>query len=206
MSLARVYAKLSRELIRRLNTAGGPRADQVDAELDNLIAWASAAPRCIHRDTTTVGNVGAGSDTLHTFSLPAGSLATDGDYLSVWYGGIFADNSNSKTLLASFGGTGYENGGGLAFDDDIGWTINARIIRLSATTVRVNHFYLANQIFASAANAVNTFSAAGFFVSRTTGITVPNLDSNATTMLVQGTGTADNDIVQSMSIIELCQQ
>lgn len=209
MSLARVHDPLSLALVRRLGDAGGPRADHVAAELDNLIAWARTSPRCIKRDTATAGNTGVGLDTLHTFSLPANSLQTDGDYLNVWYGGTFTANDNDKRINAAFGGTGYEAGGALDFDGAIGWTINARIIRLSSTSVRVSHIYVVNQIFADSANAVNTFTASGFVVSRNTDITgLADLNSNATTMAVSAGSAAGaaNDVKQNLSIIELCQQ
>src|SRR5688572_11066579 len=34
-----------------------------------------------YADITIVGNVGAGTDTLHTFTLPAGTLSLDGDWI-----------------------------------------------------------------------------------------------------------------------------
>src|SRR5262245_47848991 len=102
MSLARIYSGvtgLGQLIISKIGDVGGPPASRVSEELDNIIAWAKNAPRCIQRDTSTVGNVGAGLDTLHTFSLPAGSLATNGDYLQVEYAGAAAGNAVAGTKV-----------------------------------------------------------------------------------------------------------
>src|SRR5262245_7676029 len=48
--------------------------------------------RTIHRNMTAVGNLGAGLDSLHSFTLPLASLKTDGDYLRAWLSGEFATN------------------------------------------------------------------------------------------------------------------
>lgn len=207
MSLARLHSPLSKLIIRTLGDSGGPRHDHVDAELDNLITWAKTAVRCIHRDTSTVGNVGAGLDVLHTFSLPADSLQADGDYLEVTYGGTFAANDTDKRVNAFFGGTAYEGGALVDIDGALGWRVSAVIIRLSSTSVRVNSVLSVNALFADSANAVNTFAASGLVFTRSNDITgLSNLNSSATTMEAKGEGAANNDVAQNLSIIELCQQ
>lgn len=206
MSLARVHDPLSLQLVRRLGDAGGPRGDQVAAELDNLILWASSAVRCIHTDTSTVGNVGAGLDTLHTFSLPAGTLATNDDYLTIRYAGKFAANDTDKRVNASFGGTTYEGISALDIDDGT-WKIEARIIRLSSTSVRVSSHMSWFALHVSSTNTVTAFSGGFLSVTRNTDITgLADLSSNAMTMAVQGEGAANNDVTQNLSIIELRQQ
>ena len=210
MSLARVVTTLGQVIIRKLGDTGGPRTDQVGAELDNLIAWAKLSPRCIRRDTSAVGNVGLGLDVLHTFSLPANSLQTDGDYLKVIYGGTFAANDNDKRVRAAFGGTDYETTGAtLDIDGAIGWRISAVIIRLSSTSVRVNSVLSFNTLFGDSAAAMNTFGASGGTFVRSNDITgLANLNSNATTMEGKGETAVNvnNDVIQNLSIIELVQQ
>src|SRR5262245_28344898 len=99
MSLVRQHNPLGNVIIRNIGDAGGPRSDWVADEINNLIAWAKDAPRVIHRNTATTGTVGTGLDNLHSFSLPAGSLASDGDFVEFIYGGILATNDNQKRIV-----------------------------------------------------------------------------------------------------------
>lgn len=162
--------------------------------------------RNLEVNTTVVGNVGAGLDTLHSFPLPANSLRNDDDYLSVWYGGDFAANDTDKLISASFGGTSYIPNGAVDLDRSIGWAIQVRIVRLSSTSVRVSYVLAFNEISADSANVVNTFGSGGYFQAFSVDITgLPNLNTNATTMLVSGQGAADDDVIQNLSIIELVQ-
>lgn len=56
--------------------------------------------------TTGVGNVGSGEDDLITFSVPANTLANNGE--SIWFEAAvsFAVNANNKTLRVRFGSSG----------------------------------------------------------------------------------------------------
>jgi hypothetical protein len=92
----RLFPTLGQLIIRKVGDTGGPPSGRVSDELDNIINWAKTSPRRIRFDTSTVGNVGAGLDTLHTFSLDTPNrLLTDGDSLKVRYGGKFAANANT---------------------------------------------------------------------------------------------------------------
>lgn len=211
MSLARIHNPLRKWLVKRLGDAGGPRADDVDAELDNLIAWAKDAPRCIHTDVSKVDSSGAGPDVLHTFSLPAGSLATNNDYLNVWYAGAFSVSNRDKFVQAQFDGTSYENGGGFDFDSSTGWILFNRIIRIDSTHVRITHMLMANLLSINSANAPSSLNIGGFAITRNNAsIAVANLNSNAITMRVRSVVSsgvpAAADVFQNLSIIELRQQ
>lgn len=83
----------------------------------------------------TVGNVGGGTDDLMTYSIPAGSLATNGDTIHVVCAGIFAANANNKTLTLVYGGTTLISTGAVAFNA-ADWHIEAWITRTGATTQR----------------------------------------------------------------------
>lgn len=211
MSLARLFSPLSQVLIRRLGDTGGPRADQVSQELDNLIAWAKLSPRRIKFDTSTVGNVGTGLDVLHTYSLDTPNrLLTDGDELIVWYGGNFAANDNDKRIQAFFGGTAYETLGALIdIDGATGWNIQARIIRLSSSSVRVNHTMIINTLRGDSPTPpnMNTDGGGSVILSRTNDIGGLTLNG-AITMEVKGETSAasNNDVIQNMSSIWLIQQ
>ena len=212
MSLVRIHSPLSQLIIRQLGDGGGPRADQVSAELDSLIAWAKDAPRCIHRNITTVGTVTTGLDSLHSFSLDTPNrLLTNGDWVRVTYAGNLATNDNQKRLQTSFDAQVLENTG--LIDIDQGWwRVEGTYTRLSATTVFAEQqivFGFLNQLDGAAAQA----GSSQRHIARNAVLTVANLTSNAVTLLVQaetdgvagGVG-GTNDITQNLSIIELCQQ
>lgn len=220
MTLARVHDPLRKWLVKRLGDAGGPRADDVDAELDSIISGVNAiedgttrianVSYCIHRDFSTTNSAGGGPDVLHTFTLPANSLATNNDYLDVWYAGAFAANDRDKFVQAQFDGTSYEAGGALDIDGATGWVLTARIARISATSVLVAHRITMNALFADSASAVNTFNLSGVAFTRNSGaFACANLTSNAVVMRVRsvvGAGAAAADVFQNQSIINLCQQ
>lgn len=56
-------------------------------------------------NTTSVGNVTGGEDTLMTYTLPGGTLSADGDTLRVRQAVKFATNGNVKTIKQYFGGS-----------------------------------------------------------------------------------------------------
>jgi hypothetical protein len=212
-TLERVHDGLGPLIIRKLGDVGGPRSDRVEDELDSIISFINDlvdgtgvianVPRCIHRDTDAIGNVGAGLDSLHTFDLPAGSLATDGDYLRVRYAGTFATNDNDKRIQISVDGQAVRNT--TALDFDLGeWVEDITYIRLTSTTIRAT---LSEKL-----GFLNLLGGAaggsGFHAGISIDITVSNLDSNDVTLLVEAesSGAASDDIVQNLSIIELTQQ
>src|SRR5262245_66413973 len=108
MSLTRVFTGvtgLGQVIIKRIGDVGGPPASRVSSELDNIIAWAKDSPRRVGFNFSTVGNVGTGLDTLHTFTLPANSLATNNDELECRFGGCYANNTNATRSVFSVDGT-----------------------------------------------------------------------------------------------------
>lgn len=151
-------------------------------------------------DTSVVGNVGAGLDSLHSFSLPANSLKSNGDYLRIRYSGTIAANNNDKRLRVS--ADGQTIGDTTLIDLDAGsWTRDFLYIRLTATTIRATSI--------DAIGFLNFLNGAaggsGVIGSINTDITVANLTNNAITLLVQAEATANDDVVQNLSIIELVQ-
>jgi len=210
MSLSRVTNPMATSIIRVLGDSGGALTRDVASEIDNLIAWAKDGVRNIKTDTSTVGNVGAGLDVLHTFSLNTPNrLTTNGDYLRVRYSGNFAANDTDKRVNAFFGGTVYEGSSVLDIDGAVGWRIDATITRISSTSVRVDSALTVNTFRADSAGPPNisTDGLSYFNICRNLDITgLPDLGANATTMEVKGEGAANNDVFQNLSIIELRQQ
>lgn len=208
MSLVRVHSPLSQLIIGQLGDAGGPRADQVSAELDSLIAWAKLSPRCIHVNTTSTGNVGGGTDSLHSFSLPAGSLATDNDFVDIQYGGTFPNvNNNTKQIIVSIDSQVVFNmaGAGRDIDGAFSWKIILQYIRVSATTVRATGAALLGRVFGGTDGALDAGNSRWYYEAINATPTVANLTNNAVTLLVQAVGTANGDITQNASTIHLTQ-
>ena len=210
MGLARVVSVLGQVIVRNIGDSGGTLRRDVESELDNIIAWAKLSPRVIKVDTSTVNSAGAGPDTLHTFSLPANSLATNGDFVEVEYGFLFASNDNDKGIRGTFGGTEYARRGLGATDLDgvVGGVIRATIARLSTTSVIVSSTMVANVMFADSAGAfTGTSGNGGITFGSCVAITgLADLTTNATTMSGQSLGVAANDVTQRLSVIKLFQQ
>lgn len=83
--------------------------------------------------TPTTGNVGAGEDDLASYTVPANTLATNGQ--SLWFEawGTLAGNTNTKTVRVRFDGTliySTQNIGGAATPY---WFLRGRIVRTGAT-------------------------------------------------------------------------
>lgn len=66
--------------------------------------WRAGARLALFRNLTAVGNVGGGTDTLQTDSLPASFFAVTGRGAHVTQAGTAANNSNPKTLVSQVGG------------------------------------------------------------------------------------------------------
>lgn len=135
----------------------------------------------ISTDTTTTGNVGAGDDTLQSYSVPANTLATNKDTLVGTCSGSFAATINNKRLRVKFGSTTIFDSGALAITSATDWTLEFEIIRTGSATQKCN-------------TRLNTSSAtlSAYCDYSTAAETL----SGAVTLLVTGEATADNDIVK----------
>jgi len=169
--------------------------------------FAASVPRAIGIDVSIVGNVGAGLDTLHTFNLPANSLVNNNDFVDYVYGGLYANTANTKRITTSFDGQ-LSNDSGLrtltsGASAIFGWKILGSVIRLSATTVRINSTILADFFGVDSANTPLGFGNGGFLESKSVDLTVLNLNANPIVMNVAAEATADNDVTQRESRIWL---
>ena len=84
-------------------------------------------------NTTAVGNVGSGADTLITYSLEANILNNVGDTLEITAFGSQAANANNKTIKLVFGSTELFTTGAVASNGK-DWRIDCTIIRTAAAT------------------------------------------------------------------------
>lgn len=133
----------------------------------------------LFQDLDTVGNIGAGQDTIYSNDIAAGKFAVNGDEVKAQYSINIADTLNAKTIRLSFGGTNIftstnDYSTGTAFPLDF----NASIIRVNANTIKTIVSYFSNGITET---QTNTITPVNFAI--------------ANTLLLTGEGVADNDIV-----------
>lgn len=76
---------------------------------------------------TTVGNVGAGTDDLHTYNIPAGTFHAAGIGVVVEAWGTYANNANAKSLRMDFGATAMVNVNLPINNGSAKWFIRAKI-------------------------------------------------------------------------------
>lgn len=138
---------------------------------------------------TQVGNIGAGTDDLMTYSLPANSLSTNNKAIRMKAWGGAANNANAKTLIVNFGGSTLA----LALTAGIvsSWVAEVIAVRSGANT---------QSLFFEARQASNTTPTnANYLFSTAAGA---NTDTAAITIKMTAIGVADDDVFQRGMIVE----
>lgn len=136
----------------------------------------------VYSQVNSVGNVGTGEDNLHSFSVPSGGFAANGDSFEVKCAGTFAANANNKRVKLKFGAITLFDTTALAFNTG-DWQINARIFRTTTTTGKSIVTWTCNNV--TLTTTVDYQAWAFNFLT-------------ANTLVVTGEATADNDIVQEL--------
>jgi hypothetical protein len=131
-------------------------------------------------NTTEVGNVGAGEDDLITYTVPADTLTSAGQFLHISASGQFAASANNKRLRAKFGATTLFDSGALAITAASDWTLEGWIIRTGAATQEA---YVEFQCSDATVPADAQYSTPAETLSGTS------------VLKLTGEATADNDIV-----------
>lgn len=165
--------------------------------------------RRIARNTTPIGNVGAGLDPLHSFTIDTPNrLLVDGDDIEAVFGGLLAANDNNKRFVIQIDGQTIFDCGLLDFDGAVGrdmWSFQVNIVRVTATTINAVVSCIIGQAFADGAG---TFSSTNIltrsFVSN--GVVVSNLSNNAVVLRLLAEAVADNDVVQHTSVVSVALQ
>ena len=223
MALTRLFTKLRQKKVSRLGEVGGPRPDDVDAELNNTVQfindligdsggslpndlYLSNVPKSILRSSAKTGNVGTGLNTLRSYSLPAGSMASNDDLLHFWLGGLFGINDDNKRIQLSFGGNLLFNFGSNDHDD-FGWFTEGIIVRLSNTTFNFITNNVHGQIVSDSTPTTSSpggvVTARGGDVFTLSGGTTFS-GNNQTLLLEAESATATNDnIIHNIAKIEL---
>ncbi len=83
------------------------------------------------------GNTTTTKTDLYSDTLAAGLLATNGDKISAYYGGLFVSSATAtREITLSFGGTDIFDSGALTLSLSSAWTIYVDIIRVSSSVIR----------------------------------------------------------------------
>lgn len=118
------------------------------------------AVAALHVSSTQAGNVGAGEDSLASYTLPAGTLASDGDALHIVTIGLVGSGGTKsgyfRTYLGGTGGQDLNSGSAVNSPGGITFQLENRVTRLGASSQRVSTIYHSSSL----ANYHNTFTAA----------------------------------------------
>lgn len=206
MSLARIYSGatgLGQLIIRALGDVGGAPASRVSEELDQIIAWTAKAWRNINLDTTAVGNVGGGTDDLMTYTVPASTLAATNDALRIRMSGIVSAQDggagDTRTIVWSYAGNNIDSRVINATNAQCNWCIDLWIVRIST----------ANTVFYDSTwGAWNSGSDTAPLRSFKTQGTIAATHTNANVLKATGNSSdaVNNDIVQQLLVVDLCNQ
>ncbi len=150
--------------------------------------WSSnALVGALNVNTTAVGNVGVGEDNLITYTVPANTLQTNGDYLSFEAAGTIASNVNAKRIKVYFGATAIFDTGaaGIPISTAIQWRLEGTIIRTGAATQRV-----------TVAMTTNNATLASYTSDTTSAETL----SSSSVLKLTGEATTNNDVIQDFMI------
>lgn len=134
-------------------------------------------------DTTTTGNVGAGEDTLITYTIPAGELSLNGSSIEFRVWGTCAANTNTKDIKVYFGSTVLSDGG-VTVLNGVSWSAHGFIVRTGAATQTATCELTAGVgVIAQSTTTSPTETLSGTVVFKVTG--------------TSAISPADNDIVQN---------
>ena len=205
MSITRLFTSFNQKKVLHLGDVGGPRSDQVDAEIDNIIAGINAIniktngfivgyPRCIRNARPAAPNVGGGLDTLESFDLPIGNLLTNGDFTDILYTVSINNNDNDKRVVLTIGGTIVLNMAAVVDLDALAAIVFARVSRVNDTTIDVSVLTKIGNVHVNSTPAL-TASVGYFAEAEYAQVTVSDLDTNVLNFLLQAEGTANNDLV-----------
>lgn len=170
-------------------TANKPLGIDSDGDIIPMTYWPGSGGTSNVDNLTTnftdVGNVGTGLDDLMSYTIPAGQLATNGDYIQFTMTFIFAANANAKEVKAVYGATTFyastsqvQNGGTLE--------ITGTIVRTGAATQRI------------------TFSVstdATLFVDIGSYVTAAETLSGTVVLKGQAECVSNDDVIQKLQIV-----
>lgn len=161
----------------------------VDGRSSKRETGSSSQPELVgtlNTTTTAVGNVGGGTDTLMSYSLPASTLAEAGRGVRIRAWGTTANNANAKTVTLAFGATTLVSTALTASQVGV-WDISATVLRVGSAT----------QV------AIATLNQGGATTIVDSESTSPTEDLTAAVVIkCTGAATTDDDISQKGMTVE----
>lgn len=153
-----------------------------------------------------VGTSGSSDTTLHSYTLDPGQLATDGDFVRIWYSGKTAGNTNGKRFRPRVAATAVHDGGSFSISGG-GWAYIIQYTRVNPVFIRASDYILNNFMSIPATATPGNASGSGYYVGDTFDVSpVGNLGTSGLVFDFIGTGTANDDILLYMATVELYQQ
>ena len=147
----------------------------------------SGAVSVLNTNATAVANVGTGEDNLITYSVPGGTLGTNGEYLHWTATGQFGASANTKRIRAYLGTTVLFDTSALAITVATDWSLEGEILRVDGTNAR------SGARFTSSSATLAGFSQ---YAAPTETL------ANALTLKLTGEATANDDITQRALLVE----
>lgn len=154
------------------------------------VKWAKR-PRVLDSQYTTVGNVGTGEDDLMSYTMPANTLATNGDSITVEFSLAVANNANQKRIKVYFGGTAIFDTGATGLLVGVSYVLkfNLLVLRDASNSQRYTLEYFA-------------VPSSGSSILGTTYGTTTKTDTS--TIIIKTTGetnaASDNDVTQGIMV------
>ena len=156
-----------------------------------------------------VSSSGTGPDVLHSYTLKAGSLKSDNDFLDIWYAGGFGVNDVDKAVQLQIDGTDYSAPAVHDIDSDLGWLYVVKIIRDDATHVSIALSESETGFLVDSGNIVTGSTGSLFAVRHLNSFAISNMDTTDIVLRVRSVvaaGAAAGDVYQSQSIINLVRK
>lgn len=173
MSLARVHDPLSLALVRRLGDAGGPRADHVADELDNIITAFNGGFGVFHADVNLYQTAANTTETdFATKVIPANTFASDGDMMLLFARSLYAANANTKRMRIYWESTAFFDTAAFAFNGLSQFTVGL-IYRETSTILKTAFANFAGTTI-NPAVSITAVTPTSFTVDRTLKITGQN--------------------------------
>lgn len=143
----------------------------------------------VSSNTTSVGNVGGGTDPLMSDIIKADWFSANGRAYRYTGAGTGANNANNKVISATLDGTTIFTSGNFTTEWTSGWELSILVVREDATHAKVIVKLIG-------------FGATTCLRCTYTRVTVANWTTNRT-LQINGAATADNDIVQEIGVGEV---
>lgn len=136
-----------------------------------------------------VGNTALLETDLVNNTLPASALSTDGDKLTVEYGGTFAAHATATRRIKLYlAGATLFDGGAFATASAVSWTVTSTLIRVDSGKVRLFLKFQYGTTVATSCTEISGLTLGATQVLRITGTAA-------------GAGGATNDIVNKISMV-----